>query len=254
MGGGFGAGDHMNWRRTPVRGEVGEGHIQHGTSGNNHCPLNHILKLSNVAWPVIADQCLHSFRWNGVDHTLIPAAEFFDEVADEQRNVFFSFPQRRHSDGEDIQPIIQIRPESLLLYHGLKVAIRRGERKDVGLDVLVGFSAAEYRIECYLGKLIYDRAIKRLTEAEYPETQALIQVYGVGQLTALTYVLTLGSKERFQRSRDVGCYLGGLHLASRGGKQSRNRAIVAVARKLAVLFHRIWITQEPYIPFYAVAA
>jgi hypothetical protein len=33
-------------------------------------------------------------------------------------------------------------------------------------------------------------------------------VYGVGQLTALTYVLTLGSKERFQRSRDVGCYLG----------------------------------------------
>jgi Transposase/Transposase IS116/IS110/IS902 family len=54
----------------------------------------------------------------------------------------------------------------------------------------------------------YDRAIQRLTETEYPETQALIKVYGVGQLTALTYVLTLGSKERFQRSRDVGCYLG----------------------------------------------
>ena len=46
----------------------------------------------------------------------------------------------------------------------------------------------------------------------------------------------------------------GLHLASRGGKQSRNRAIVAVARKLAVLLHRIWITQEQYIPFYGVAA
>jgi transposase len=54
----------------------------------------------------------------------------------------------------------------------------------------------------------YDRAIKKLTETEYPETKALIKVYGVGQLTALTYVLTLGSKERFQRSRDVGCYLG----------------------------------------------
>jgi hypothetical protein len=45
-----------------------------------------------------------------------------------------------------------------------------------------------------------------------------------------------------------------LHLASRGGKHSRNRAIVAVARKLAVLLHCIWVTQEPYIPFYAVAA
>src|ERR1700692_1878329 len=49
----------------------------------------------------------------------------------------------------------------------------------------------------------YDRTIKRITETEYPETQALIQVYGVGQLTALTYVLTLGSKERFERSRAV---------------------------------------------------
>jgi len=54
----------------------------------------------------------------------------------------------------------------------------------------------------------YDRIIKGLAETEYPETQALIQVYGVGQLTALTYVLTLGSKERFKRSWDVGCYLG----------------------------------------------
>jgi transposase len=53
----------------------------------------------------------------------------------------------------------------------------------------------------------YDRLIQQLTETEYPETQALIKVYGVGQLTALTYVLTLGSKERFERSRDVGCYL-----------------------------------------------
>ena len=45
----------------------------------------------------------------------------------------------------------------------------------------------------------YDRLIQQLTETEYPETQALIKVYGVGQLTALTYVLTLGSKERFER-------------------------------------------------------
>ena len=46
----------------------------------------------------------------------------------------------------------------------------------------------------------------------------------------------------------------GLHLASRGGKQAKNKAVVAVARRLAVLLHRIWTTQEPYIPFYAKAA
>lgn len=32
------------------------------------------------------------------------------------------------------------------------------------------------------------------------------------------------------------------------------KIVVAVARKLAVLVHRIWITQEPYMPFYEQAA
>ena len=66
----------------------------------------------------------------------------------------------------------------------------------------------------------YDCAIKRLTETEYPETQALIKFYGVGRLTALTYVLTLGSKEQFRQSRDVGCYLG---LRPRRSSSGRSR-------------------------------
>ena len=149
----------------------------------------------------------------------------------------------------------------------------------------------------------YDQQIRRLTQTEYPEAQALLKVQGLGPITALTFVLTLGNKERFGRSRDVGCYLGlrprrsqsgdrdpqlgitkagngylrhlliecanhilrprgkdsalrqwGLHLAACGGKQSRNKAVVAVARKLAVLLHRLWVTQQPYVPFYAAAA
>ena len=148
----------------------------------------------------------------------------------------------------------------------------------------------------------YDRQIQQLGQTEYPETQALLKVHGIGHLTALTFVLTLGSKERFKRSRDVGCYLGlrpmrsqsgehdpqlgithagnaylrslliecsnhilrphgkdsalrqwGLHLAARGGKQARSKAVVAVARKLAVLLHRLWTTQESYMPFDATA-
>jgi len=149
----------------------------------------------------------------------------------------------------------------------------------------------------------YDRQIQQLGQTKYPETQALLKVHGVGHLTALTFVLTLGSKERFGRSRDVGCYLGlrprrsqsgdhdpqlgithagnaylrslliecsnhilrphgrdsalrqwGLHLTARGGKQARSKAVVAVARKLAVLLHHLWSTQEPYMPFYEQAA
>ncbi len=38
----------------------------------------------------------------------------------------------------------------------------------------------------------------------------------------------------------------GLRLAERGGKAAKKRAVVAVARKLAVLLHRLWITGEAY--------
>ena len=40
----------------------------------------------------------------------------------------------------------------------------------------------------------------------------------------------------------------GLKLAERGGKNAKKRAKVAVARKLAVLLHRLWVTGEVYEP------
>jgi transposase len=46
----------------------------------------------------------------------------------------------------------------------------------------------------------------------------------------------------------------GLKLASRGGKNGKRRAGVAVARKLAVLLHRLWVSGEVYEPLYGLAA
>ncbi len=50
----------------------------------------------------------------------------------------------------------------------------------------------------------------------------------------------------------------GLAIAERGGKNAKKRAVVAVARKLAVLMHHLWITGETYVPLFnadrAVAA
>jgi len=142
-----------------------------------------------------------------------------------------------------------------------------------------------------------DGNIEQIARIEYPETQLLTQVHGVGTLIALTFVLTVEDRERFPKSRDVGCYVGlrpkqsesgesqpqlritkegdpylrtllvqgahcilsrrspdtdlkrwGLKLAERGGKNARKRAIVAVARKLAVLLHRLWVCGEVYEP------
>jgi transposase len=40
----------------------------------------------------------------------------------------------------------------------------------------------------------------------------------------------------------------GLRLSERGGKNAKKRAVVAVARKLAVLLHRLWVGGEVYEP------
>ena len=143
----------------------------------------------------------------------------------------------------------------------------------------------------------YDEKIEELASGKYGHTALLRQVKGVGPITALAYVLTLESPERFVKSRDVGPYLGlvpkqedsgesqpqlgiskagdtmvrrllvgsaqyilgpfgpdtdlrryGLRLCERGGKNAKKRAAIAVARKLAVLLHRLWASGEVYEP------
>jgi transposase len=42
----------------------------------------------------------------------------------------------------------------------------------------------------------------------------------------------------------------GLAIAARGGKNAKKRAAVAVARKLAVLLHRLWISEDAYELFH----
>jgi len=157
----------------------------------------------------------------------------------------------------------------------------------------------------HLNKEIYafDKAVESVARNQYPETARLRQISGVGPVTALQYVLTIGDPSRFKHSRDVGAYLGltprrhqsgnidqqlriskagnrrlrsllvqcaqyllgrfgpdtdlkrwGSRMAERGGKNAKKRAIVAVARKLAVLLHRLWITGDTYHPLYNAVA
>ncbi len=45
----------------------------------------------------------------------------------------------------------------------------------------------------------------------------------------------------------------GERLMQRGGKNAKKRAVVAVARKLSVLLHRLWVTGELYEPLHNIA-
>jgi len=48
---------------------------------------------------------------------------------------------------------------------------------------------------------------------------------------------------------DTALRVWGLRLCERGGKNAKKRAVVAVARKLAVLMHRLWAGGGEYQPF-----
>jgi transposase len=79
-----------------------------------------------------------------------------------------------------------------------------------------GFSAA---VRTVIGPLLksveqlseqigeYEKRIEEIAK-RYPEVRLLTQVYGVGTLIALTYVLTLEDAGRFAHSRDVGAFVG----------------------------------------------
>jgi transposase len=97
------------------------------------------------------------------------------------------------------------------------------------------------------GDIMYDRQIQQLGQTEDPETQALLKVFGVGHITALTYVLTLGSKQRFQRSRDVGCYLGLRPRRSQSGDRDPQLGITKAgnSRACSPRFHRRGIPPSP---------
>jgi transposase len=76
-----------------------------------------------------------------------------------------------------------------------------------------------------------DRKIDELCAKQYPETQILRQVHGVGPLVSLAYVLTLESPDRFRRSRDVGPFLGLVPRRDQSGDQDRQLGITKTGDK-----------------------
>ena len=141
------------------------------------------------------------------------------------------------------------------------------------------------------------KQIIQTAQDRHPATQWLEHIPGVGPVTSLSYVLTIGDPNRFEDPRDVAAYLGlvprrdqsggsdkqlsisktgnremrkllvqcaqyilghfgpdcdlrrhGLQLASRGGKSAKRKAVIAIARKLAVLMLVLWKNQADYEP------
>ena len=64
----------------------------------------------------------------------------------------------------------------------------------------------------------YDKEIEHLCASRYARTIALRQIRGVGALTSLYFVLTIGDPKRFDDARKVGAYLGLVPRRSQSGE------------------------------------
>lgn len=144
-----------------------------------------------------------------------------------------------------------------------------------------------------------EKAIQLMISKDHPEALKLMEITGVGPITALSFVLIVENPERFASSRDIGAYLGlvpkrdqsgnmdkelriskagdkylrkllvsaaqyiigpfgkdcdlrekGLKLAERGGQRAKKKAVVAIARKLAVLMLSLLKSDQPYKAFH----
>jgi hypothetical protein len=90
-----------------------------------------------------------------------------------------------------------------------------------------GLSLAGAHLGAEIGSLTerirqYDRKLEVISKEHYPESALLRQVEGIGPLTALTFVLTLEDRYRFERSCSVGAYLVHIQYRYRVRRYSRN--------------------------------
>jgi transposase len=65
-----------------------------------------------------------------------------------------------------------------------------------------------------------DLEVDRMCASSYPETRRLTQVAGVGNITALTFVLTVEEPKRIARTRNVGAYFGLVPACSQSGDRN----------------------------------
>ncbi len=70
-----------------------------------------------------------------------------------------------------------------------------------------------------------ERRIEELCATSYPSTTVLRQITGVGAITALTFVLTIGDPGRFDSPRDVAAYLGLVPKRDQSGKLDKQMRI-----------------------------
>jgi transposase len=124
-------------------------------------------------------------------------------------------------------------------------------REELPADVPMSLRPVVEQMAQLTGQIQDDEKQIGVVAAEkYPDLAPLRSVFGVGPVTALTFVLTLANPQRFARGRDVGCYWGLRPQRSQSDEQDPQWGITKAGNTylrwlLVECAHRLWRIDAP---------
>src|SRR5207237_233051 len=83
--------------------------------------------------PCVSCQGIHRFLRDRFNPPVHPLTELVDEMVHEERDVSCALTKRRHLDGEDTQPVIEVAPELVVCDHPFQITMGRRHQPDVDL-------------------------------------------------------------------------------------------------------------------------
>src|SRR5262249_3508117 len=143
--------------------------------GQDDCPLNYVLKLTNIARPLIR---LEEFQGSLIDCSELLsslASKSGDEVFDEQGNVSRALPQRGHLNRHNIQSIQEILAKLSFRYQRVQISMRGGHHSYVNRDWFVAADALDFTLLQHAQKrnLYFGRQVADFVQEDCPVARRL---------------------------------------------------------------------------------
>jgi hypothetical protein len=107
---------------------------QHIVFGQNHCPFNDVLELTDISGPGVLLEGFHYGGRNRLDGTPHFSVEFVDKSPDQQRNILQSVAERRDVDGDNVEPVVEIIAKATTADLFFEVAVRGGDDARVNVS------------------------------------------------------------------------------------------------------------------------
>lgn len=193
-----------------------------------------LVKATGARLPACTSESFHNSARPSVPEGLAPAVEPLFDLIESLTATIKSYDKqierlcRRHEPTQHLQMVPGVGPICSLAF-ALTIEDPRRFR-------------CSRQVGAYLG------LVPKLDESGDSKPQ--LRITKAGDVDLRTLLVTSSHYILGPWGPDSDLRRWGLALAERGGKNGKKRAVVAVARRLAVLLHHLWKTGEVYDPFY----